>query len=140
MCTLHTNVSSKTPSRSPQGSAHPVCGWRRRPECLAKIEFLNPANFFVRYDCYRSNNEEQNWHDAPPSTGFFPYSLSSKSFCHQIPFSFFLQLNASLSIVRNGWSCSWNPFLFIYNYLPVNPAQQRVPFDSNGNFATGAPF
>ena len=46
MCTLHTNVSSKTPSRSPQGSAHPVCGWRRRPECLAKIEFLNPANFF----------------------------------------------------------------------------------------------
>ena len=26
MCTLHTNVSSKTPSRSPQGSAHPVVG------------------------------------------------------------------------------------------------------------------
>ena len=26
MCTLHTNVSSKTPSRSPQGAAHPVVG------------------------------------------------------------------------------------------------------------------
>ena len=38
MCTLHTNVSSKTPSRSPQGS-RPVVGGDS--ECLAKIEFLN---------------------------------------------------------------------------------------------------
>ena len=67
---------------------------------FAKNWISKPGQLF-RYDCYRSNNEEQNWHGAPPSNRFFPYSLSSKSFCHQIPFSFF---NASLAIVRNGWS------------------------------------
>ena len=79
MCTLHTNVSSKTPSRSPQGS-RPVVGGDS--ECLAKIEFLNRGQLFVRYDCYPNNNEERNWHTAH-STDLFPYSLSFK------PFDFF---------------------------------------------------
>ena len=89
MCTLHTNVSSKTPSRSPQGS-RPVVGGDS--ECLAKIEFLNlGGQLFVRYDCYPNNNEERNWHTAH-STDLFPYSLSFK------PFDFFLfsQLNGIL--------------------------------------------
>ena len=79
MCTLHTNVSSKTPSRSPQGS-RPVVGGDS--ECLAKIEFLNRGQLFVRYDCYPNNNEERNW-QAAHSTDLFPYSLSFK------PFDFF---------------------------------------------------
>ena len=80
MCTLHTNVSSKTPSRSPQGS-RPVVGGDS--ECLAKIEFLNlGGQLFVRYDCYPNNNEERNW-QAAHSTDLFPYSLSFK------PFDFF---------------------------------------------------
>ena len=89
MCTLHTNVSSKTPSRSPQGS-RPVVGGDS--ECLAKIEFLNlGGQLFVRYDCYPNNNEERNW-QAAHSTDLFPYSLSFK------PFDFFLfsQLNGIL--------------------------------------------
>ena len=89
MCTLHTNVSSKTPSRSPQGS-RPVVGGDL--ECLAKIEFLNcGGQLFVRYDCYPNNNEERNWHAAAHSTDLFPYSLSFK------PFDFFFFSNSMLS-------------------------------------------
>ena len=130
MCTLHTNVSSKTPSRSPQGSAQPVVGGGG-PGMFGKNWISKPGpNFFVRYDCYRSNNEEQNWQQRSSfEAGFFPYSLSSKSFCHrsQTPFSFFFQFNASLAIVRNGWSCSSTHFCLFTIICPSIQPNKGFP-------------
>ena len=44
MCTLHTNVSSKTPSRSPQGSAQPVVGGGAR-NVWQKLNFKTRPTF-----------------------------------------------------------------------------------------------
>ena len=68
-----------------------------------------PGNFFVRFDCYRGNNEEQNWRSAPqpPLTDFFPYSF--RSFFPQSHISPPSSIG-SIAIVRNGWSCSSTHF------------------------------
>ena len=119
MCTLHTNVSSKTPSRSPQGS-RPVVGGDS--ECLAKIEFLNlGGQLFVRYDCYPNNNEERNWHAAALNwlvsifvelqalrlfsffpTQWYPLPLLETVGAFARPISVYLQLFARQSLPTKG--------------------------------------
>ena len=118
MCTLHTNVSSKTPSRSPQGS-RPVVGGDS--ECLAKIEFLNcGGQLFVRYDCYPNNNEERNWQAAHSTVSIFVELQALRLFL-------FFQLNAILSIVRNGWSFCPTHFCLFTIICPSIPPNKGVP-------------
>ena len=118
MCTLHTNVSSKTPSRSPQGS-RPVVGGDL--ECLAKIEFLNlGGQLFVRYDCYPNNNEERNWQAAHSTVSIFVELQALRLFL-------FSQLNAILAIVRNGWSFCPTHFCLFTIICPSIPPNKGVP-------------
>ena len=120
MCTLHTNVSSKTPSRSPQGSG-PVVGGDS--ECLAKIEFLNlGGQLFVRYDCYPNNNEERNWHAAALN-----WLVSIFVELQALRLFLFSQLNAILAIVRNGWSFCPTHFCLFTIICPSIPPNKGVP-------------
>ena len=121
MCTLHTNVSSKTPSRSPQGS-RPVVGGDS--ECLAKIEFLNlGGQLFLSVMIVIRTTMKNEIGTPPHSTDLFPYSLSFK------PFDFFLfsQLNAILAIVRNGWSFCPTHFCLFTIICPSIPPNKGVP-------------
>ena len=121
MCTLHTNVSSKTPSRSPQGS-RPVVGGDS--ECLAKIEFLNRGGQLF---CPLWLLSEQQWRTKLAHRALnWLVSIFVELQALRL-FFFFSQLNAILAIVRNGWSFCPTHFCLFTIICPSIPPNKGVP-------------